>query len=231
MGLTEWERGFEQTKECYLTEVIPFFKTLKEHFKGIQKALTKEIKEMKEILEELEAEVDQNVVNKKHDEIEQKNLLIANDNLISDCLSKDVFYIATNSELTVSRFTEMHATHTVVQACCLELEAELSKLLDKVTDIAQKEKTKQNRQNRAREWKEYENTEAEGLPIFYGPTRAHLMGRDNEQSKCFSSTRLSIFLEVLPDTFDILLVHAGNPTSFDWMMGRVHNPMAQRLKF
>ncbi|GJS60932.1 retrovirus-related pol polyprotein from transposon TNT 1-94 [Tanacetum coccineum] len=36
----------------------------------------------------------------KHDEIEQKNLLIANDNLIADCLSKEVFYIATNSELT-----------------------------------------------------------------------------------------------------------------------------------
>ncbi|GJY58205.1 hypothetical protein Tco_0458097 [Tanacetum coccineum] len=35
MGLTEGESGFEQTKECYLTEFIPFFKTLKEHFEGI----------------------------------------------------------------------------------------------------------------------------------------------------------------------------------------------------
>ncbi|GJU61462.1 hypothetical protein Tco_1243297 [Tanacetum coccineum] len=131
-GLTEGERGFEQTKECYLTEVIPFFKTLKEHFEGIQKALTKEVKEMKEIFEELKAEVDQNVMNRKYDEIEQKHLLIANDNLIADCLSKDVFYIATNSELTVSRFTEMHDAHTVVQARCLELEAKLSKLCDKV---------------------------------------------------------------------------------------------------
>ncbi|GJR45292.1 retrovirus-related pol polyprotein from transposon TNT 1-94 [Tanacetum coccineum] len=131
-GLTKGERGFEQTKECYLTEVIPFFKTLKEHFEGIQKALTKEVKEMKEIFEELEAEVDQNVVNRKYDEIERKNLLIPNDNLIADCLSKDVFYIATNSELTVSRFTEMHDAYTIVQARCLELEAELSKLHDKV---------------------------------------------------------------------------------------------------
>nr|GEX96569.1 retrovirus-related Pol polyprotein from transposon TNT 1-94 [Tanacetum cinerariifolium] len=71
---------------------------------------------MKEIFEELEAEVDQNAVNKKSDEIERKNLLIANDNLIADCLSKEVFYIATNSELTVSRFTKMHDAHTVVQA-------------------------------------------------------------------------------------------------------------------
>ncbi|GKC08679.1 hypothetical protein Tco_1000289 [Tanacetum coccineum] len=128
----ERERRFEQTKECYLTEVIPFFKTPKEHFEGIQKALTKEIKEMKDIFEELEAEVDQNVVNRKHDEIERKNLLIANDNLIADCLSKEVFYIATNSELTVSRFIEMHEAHTIVQTRCLELEVELSKLQDKV---------------------------------------------------------------------------------------------------
>ncbi|GJR82329.1 hypothetical protein Tco_0153114 [Tanacetum coccineum] len=131
-GLTDGERGFEQTKECYLTEVIPFFKTLKEHFEGIQKALTKEVKEIKEIFEELEAEVDQNVVNRKYDEIERKNLLIANDNLIVDCLSKDEFYITTNSELPVSRFTEMYDAHTVVQARCLELEVKLSKLHDKV---------------------------------------------------------------------------------------------------
>nr|GEU60107.1 hypothetical protein [Tanacetum cinerariifolium] len=82
-GLTEGERGFEQTNECYLTESY---------------------------------------------ETERKNFLIANDNLIVDCLSKEVFYTTTNSKLTVSRFTEIHDAHTVVQARCLELEAELSKL-------------------------------------------------------------------------------------------------------
>ncbi|GKF07651.1 hypothetical protein Tco_0041875 [Tanacetum coccineum] len=60
-GLTEGERGFEQTKECYLTEVIPFFKPLKEHFEGIQMAL---VKDVKEIFEQMEAEVEQNVVDK-----------------------------------------------------------------------------------------------------------------------------------------------------------------------
>ncbi|GJU18399.1 hypothetical protein Tco_1146365 [Tanacetum coccineum] len=129
---TNRERGFEQTKECYLTKVIPFFKTLKEHFEGIQKALTKEIIEMKDIFEELESEVDQNVVDRKHDEIEWKNLLIANDNLIVDFLSKEVFYIATNSELNVSRFTEMHDAHTIVKARYRELEVELSNLRDKI---------------------------------------------------------------------------------------------------
>nr|GEU33532.1 hypothetical protein [Tanacetum cinerariifolium] len=80
----------------------------------------------------LTPEVDQDAVNKKCDEIEQKNLLIANDTLIASCLSKEVFYIATNSELNVSRFSKMHEGHTVVQARCLELETELSKLKDKI---------------------------------------------------------------------------------------------------
>nr|GEW77001.1 integrase, catalytic region, zinc finger, CCHC-type, peptidase aspartic, catalytic [Tanacetum cinerariifolium] len=99
--------------------------------KGIQKALTKEIKEIKDVFEELEAEVAQNVVDRKHDEIERKNFIIANDNLIADCLSKEVFSIATNSELNVARFTEMHTANTILEARCLKLEAELSNLRDK----------------------------------------------------------------------------------------------------
>nr|GEW84208.1 hypothetical protein [Tanacetum cinerariifolium] len=124
-GLTKGERGFEQTKECYLTEVIPFFKTLKDHFEGIQKALTKEIKE---IFEVLEAAVDQHVVNRKHAEIEQKNLLIANDTLIVDCLSKDVFYTATDYVLTVSRFSDMHEAFHAAQKRIAELESKNSNM-------------------------------------------------------------------------------------------------------
>nr|GEV18792.1 integrase, catalytic region, zinc finger, CCHC-type, peptidase aspartic, catalytic [Tanacetum cinerariifolium] len=130
-GLTEGEMGSEQTKECYLKEVIPFFKTLKENSEGIQKALTKEIKEIKDVFEELKAEVAQNVVDRKLDEVERKNLLIANDNLIPDCLTKEVFSVATNSKLNVARFTEIHVANTIVETRCLELEAELFNLRDK----------------------------------------------------------------------------------------------------
>nr|GEV21025.1 retrovirus-related Pol polyprotein from transposon TNT 1-94 [Tanacetum cinerariifolium] len=130
-GLTECQRGFEQTKECYLKEVILFFKTLKDNFEGIQKALTNEIKEMKDVFEELEAEVAQYVVDRKHDAIEQKNLLIANDNLIAEFLSKEVLSVSTNSKLVVARFTEMHVANTIVEARCLALEAELANLCAK----------------------------------------------------------------------------------------------------
>nr|GEU67451.1 integrase, catalytic region, zinc finger, CCHC-type, peptidase aspartic, catalytic [Tanacetum cinerariifolium] len=137
--LTERERGFEQTKECYLKEVIPFFKTLKDNFEGIQKALTKEIKEMKDVFEELESEVAQNAVDRKHAAIECKNLLITNDNLIVECLSQEVFSVATNSELNVARFTKMHVANTTVEARCLALEAGLANLHDKSHHNNQKE--------------------------------------------------------------------------------------------
>nr|GEX22255.1 integrase, catalytic region, zinc finger, CCHC-type, peptidase aspartic, catalytic [Tanacetum cinerariifolium] len=137
--LTEGERGFEQTKECYLKEVIPFFKTLKDNFKGIQKALTKEIKEMKDVFEELEAEVTQCAVDRKYDAIKRKNLLIANDNLIGACLSQEVFTVATNIKLNVARFTEMHVANTTVEAHCLALEAELANLRDTNNHANQKE--------------------------------------------------------------------------------------------
>ncbi|GJU02671.1 hypothetical protein Tco_1113009 [Tanacetum coccineum] len=87
---------------------------------------------MKEIFEQMEAEVEQNVVDKKSDEIKRKNLLIENENLIADCLSKEVFYNATDSVLTVSRFTEMNDAYTVAQKRIVELEAEISKLRCKI---------------------------------------------------------------------------------------------------
>ncbi|GKB83453.1 hypothetical protein Tco_0950348 [Tanacetum coccineum] len=98
----------------------------------LEEALTKKVKEVKEIFEQMESEVDQNAVEKKSAEIERRNLLIENENLIADCLSKEVFYTAKNYVLTIYRFFEMHDAYTVEQARCLELEAKLSKLKHKI---------------------------------------------------------------------------------------------------
>ncbi|GJT87409.1 hypothetical protein Tco_1069126 [Tanacetum coccineum] len=231
-GLTEGERGFEQTKECYLTEVIPFFKTLKEHFEGIQKALTKEVKEIKDIFEELEAEIDQNVVDRKHDEIKQKNLLIANDNLIADCLSKEVFYVATNSELNVSRFTEMHDAHTIVKAHCLELEVELSNLHDKIQKDNHNELVKRfsnlevnhlnlqlKYQNLKESFGNNPHSPASDTPDFdsvfvIGKMKASLQGKDNVIKKLktaldFQITQLTEKVTVLQEQNELFRVENG----------------------
>ncbi|GJU86141.1 hypothetical protein Tco_1293687, partial [Tanacetum coccineum] len=103
-GFCEHREEYEMHDDVQPTYVVDSHAnyTSDKHFEGIQNAPTKEIKEVKDMFEELEAEVDQNVIDRKHDEIERKNLLIANDNLIADCLSKEVFHVASNSELNVS---------------------------------------------------------------------------------------------------------------------------------
>ncbi|GJV14698.1 hypothetical protein Tco_1360021 [Tanacetum coccineum] len=50
-GITEGERGFEQTKRCYLTEAIPFFNLLKEHFDSVQRSLVTKVRAMKAVFE------------------------------------------------------------------------------------------------------------------------------------------------------------------------------------
>ncbi|GKB21642.1 retrovirus-related pol polyprotein from transposon TNT 1-94 [Tanacetum coccineum] len=64
---------------------------------------------MEEIFDQMSAEVDQNTVDKQCAEIERKNLLIANENLIANCLSNQLLF-------------------AVEQSRCLDLEAEISKL-------------------------------------------------------------------------------------------------------
>ncbi|GKC70264.1 zinc finger, CCHC-type containing protein, partial [Tanacetum coccineum] len=120
-GLTEGERGFEQTKRCYLTEVIPFFKTLKEHFVGVQTALFKEVKVMEEIFDQMNNEVDKNTVDKQCAEIEKKNLLIENENLIVNCLSTQLLY-------------------DVEKSRCLDLEADMSEVHDESKLISKLER-------------------------------------------------------------------------------------------
>ncbi|GKB21593.1 hypothetical protein Tco_0855516 [Tanacetum coccineum] len=75
----------------------------------VQKALFKEVKGMEEIFDQMSAEVDQNTVDKQCAEIKRKNLLIANENLIANCLSNQLMF-------------------AVEQSRCLDLEAEISKL-------------------------------------------------------------------------------------------------------
>ncbi|GKA76270.1 hypothetical protein Tco_0782731 [Tanacetum coccineum] len=93
------------------TEVIPFFKTLKEHFVGVQTTLFKEVKEMEEIFDQMNNEVDKNTVDKQCAEIEKKNLLIENKNLIVNCLSTQLLY-------------------DVEKSRCLDLEADMSSIAE-----------------------------------------------------------------------------------------------------
>nr|GEZ68086.1 hypothetical protein [Tanacetum cinerariifolium] len=95
-------RPLDYSKENFLTTFTPQTQlTLEQIFwsKDVLKMKTEALKEQAKAAKPIKA------LTVKCDEIERKNLLIANDTLIANCLSKEVFYIATNSELNVSRFS------------------------------------------------------------------------------------------------------------------------------
>ncbi|GKE45297.1 integrase, catalytic region, zinc finger, CCHC-type containing protein, partial [Tanacetum coccineum] len=131
-GITEGERGFEQTKRCYFTEVIPFFNLLKEHFDRVQKSLVTEVRAMKAVFENMEAEVDQNAIDKKYGEIARKNLPITNENLIANCIAQDVFYTVTDSALTASRFHDLFTAYNGAMKRIAELEPKNFNLKNKI---------------------------------------------------------------------------------------------------
>nr|GEU36089.1 hypothetical protein [Tanacetum cinerariifolium] len=65
-------------------------------------------------------------------EIEWKNILITNKNLIANCIAQDVFFTVTDSAMTASRFHELSTAYTIAMNRVVELEAENSKLLKKI---------------------------------------------------------------------------------------------------
>ncbi|GJU16043.1 hypothetical protein Tco_1144009 [Tanacetum coccineum] len=77
-------------KGAFQEDVIPFSKNLKETFKLFKKGSINEVKEMKDILKQMENEVDQCSMEKKYFEIEKKQLLINNDRLLKENISCDI---------------------------------------------------------------------------------------------------------------------------------------------
>lgn len=131
-GITEGERGFEQTKRCYLTEVMPFFKLLKEHFEGLKTTINDDVTNMKKVFKDVENEAKQLAIDLKYSEIDRKNTRIMNENLIANCIAQDVFYTVTDSALSAKQSHEISVTLNVFQNRVIELEGENLRLHTKI---------------------------------------------------------------------------------------------------
>ncbi|GJR33457.1 hypothetical protein Tco_1209141 [Tanacetum coccineum] len=88
--LTDGEWRFEHTKRCFVEQIIPFYEKLKTHVNGIEDNLFKEVSEYMNFFDKLDKEYDQCVIDKKCLEIENKNLLIQNECLLAESISKDI---------------------------------------------------------------------------------------------------------------------------------------------
>ncbi|GJV41837.1 retrovirus-related pol polyprotein from transposon TNT 1-94 [Tanacetum coccineum] len=83
-----WEQS--DIKGAFKKNVIPFSENLKETFKFFEKGFIAEVKEMKDIFEQMEDEVDQCSMAKKCVEIEKKQLLINNNQILKENISCDI---------------------------------------------------------------------------------------------------------------------------------------------
>ncbi|GJY70792.1 hypothetical protein Tco_0474495 [Tanacetum coccineum] len=81
-ALKEGEWGFEHTKAVFNKEIIPFLKSLKDIFNVFDKDLLNEITEVQTVFDQMEASVQQFLVDKKCLEITKKEILLENDRLL-----------------------------------------------------------------------------------------------------------------------------------------------------
>ncbi|GKB22566.1 hypothetical protein Tco_0861967 [Tanacetum coccineum] len=125
-AITAGSWGFEHTKECFLTEIIPFLKVLKDTFNAFDKTLLDEITEVQTLFNKMEAAVDQCSVDKNIFEIQIKQLRIDNDQLLNQIMSQEIVLIVAN-------YVDIcDVKKSSVNDCkkCLELEIELFKKKD-----------------------------------------------------------------------------------------------------
>ncbi|GKD48085.1 hypothetical protein Tco_1277061 [Tanacetum coccineum] len=97
-AITAGAWGFEHTKACFATEIIPFLKVLKDTFNAFDKTLLDEITEVQTVFNQIEAAVNQ-------------------------CFTQEIVHIAVNSvDILVVKKSCVNACNK-----CLELDTELLK--------------------------------------------------------------------------------------------------------
>ncbi|GJX67228.1 hypothetical protein Tco_0302955 [Tanacetum coccineum] len=126
--ITNEEWHFKHTKKCFVEEIILFYEKLKTHVKGIEDNIFKEVSEYMKIFNELDKEYDQCVIDKKSLEIENKNLLIQNECLLAESVSKDICSVVLTSDIAVPISVEPRSNCVKEHFRNLELEAEILKV-------------------------------------------------------------------------------------------------------
>ncbi|GJT78581.1 hypothetical protein Tco_1045306 [Tanacetum coccineum] len=126
--ITNGEWHFEHTKKCFVEEIIPLYEKLKMHVKGIEDNIFKEVSKYMNIFDELDKEYDQCVIDKKCLEIENKNLLIQNECLLAESVSKDICSVVLTFDIVVPMSVEPRSNCVEEHSKNLELEAKILKV-------------------------------------------------------------------------------------------------------
>ncbi|GJU24054.1 hypothetical protein Tco_1162675 [Tanacetum coccineum] len=118
-AITEGTWGFEHTKACFMDEIIPFVKALKDIFNTFDQYLIDELTEVQNIFHQMEQAVEQHRLESKTFEVKMNQVLNENERLLEQVISKDIINIIVNSSMdnTCKNMNECEK--------CLKLETEL----------------------------------------------------------------------------------------------------------
>nr|GEU85106.1 hypothetical protein [Tanacetum cinerariifolium] len=116
---TEGLWGFEHTKACFMEEILPFVKALKDIFNTFDQYLINELTEVQNVFHQIEQVVKQHHLELKTFEIKMNQVLNENERLLEQFINKDIMNIVVNSSVD--------NTSVYMHECkkCLELETEL----------------------------------------------------------------------------------------------------------
>ncbi|GJZ99073.1 hypothetical protein Tco_0671624 [Tanacetum coccineum] len=124
---TEGEWGFKHTKVVFNIEIIPFLKSLKDIFNVFDKDLLNEIMEVQTVFNQMDAAIQQSLVDKQCLEIAKKELLLENDRLLQQIMSQYVLLTVMNFMSLIGESMNMDKKRNEPCDKCFNLDAELLK--------------------------------------------------------------------------------------------------------
>ncbi|GKE56453.1 hypothetical protein Tco_1495638, partial [Tanacetum coccineum] len=132
---TEGEWGFEHTKAIINNEIIPFLKSLKDIFNVFDRDLLNEIMEVQTVFDQMDTTVQQSSVDKQCLKIAKKELLLENDRLLEQIMSRDVLLTMLNSMYLIGESVNMERKRNESCDTFSNLEAELLKSQNAHNDL------------------------------------------------------------------------------------------------
>ncbi|GJU64358.1 putative ribonuclease H-like domain-containing protein [Tanacetum coccineum] len=118
-AITKGSWGFEHTKACFMDEIIPFVKDLKDLFNYFNQYLVDELLEVQNVFHQMEQAVEQHRLESKTFKVNLNQILNENERLLEQVLRKDIVNIIVNSFMN-KPFVNVHECKK-----CLQLETEL----------------------------------------------------------------------------------------------------------
>nr|GEW03278.1 integrase, catalytic region, zinc finger, CCHC-type, peptidase aspartic, catalytic [Tanacetum cinerariifolium] len=112
-AITEGTWGFKHTKSCFMDEIIPFVKALKELFNSFDQFLIDELTEVQNVFNQLEQAVEQHCVKKNKFQDKMKEVLKENERLLEQAISTDI-----------ECYDKLFKQYTTLEKHCISLEVD-----------------------------------------------------------------------------------------------------------